>query len=277
MDTNDNLKTCHDEVIGILVVKDGNGFIRRTKDHQQRFVSIPYYLSNQTAFKRPILFVTESPHVEEFKVGQVYDCLTQELVHARPVNGVTGNNIRQYLIGLLLGIKLTLEDGYYPIIVINALQEQCSLGQDTALYRTRNFIKYWPSRIEYLQKRLQELDPIIAINACTAGDFYLMREGKMTQTKAFSSGRRQDFEQAFSLLLFEEFGYSDAVNSSDDKLVFMGSFDLAGLVMKELYDAYNPRHILLKKSTHPSAWARSNQLPQLRECGTRLRTLFKIN
>lgn len=68
----------------------------------------------------------------------------------------------------------------------------------------------------------------------------------MTQTKAFSSGRRQDFEQAFSLLLFEEFGYSDAVNSSDDKLVFMGSFDLAGLVMKELYDAYNPRHILLK-------------------------------
>lgn len=67
MDANDNLKTCHDEVIGILVVKDGNRFVRKTKNHQQRFVSIPYYLSNQTAFKRPILFVTESPILKSLK------------------------------------------------------------------------------------------------------------------------------------------------------------------------------------------------------------------
>lgn len=249
-----DLKVCRDEVLAVLMVRGGQYQLRKTANYDTCFVGLDAYDKFKDRFKKPIVVVTESPHIEEFIVHGVRDILTGEHVHARPVNGATGRNIRDYLAGLLFREQISLEDGNYPVIVINALHEQCSLGvKDTCVHRTKNFLRLWADRKVFLEQRLSAIEPLLVINACTVGDFYTENG-----SSAYSSGNRNTFEQHFIDLVQQQTGLSIAQsnqNITEQCIGASGSIDLAGLTMFVIDKVYNGR-TLIAKTTHPAAWSR---------------------
>jgi len=243
------LKICEDEIFGVLSVCSGDYSFRRSCEYQSKFWPIEAYIANKDKCNRPIALIIESPHIKEFVGVHIKNMVTEQIVNARPVNGATGRNILQQLHLLLKKLPLKLSDGNYPVLVINAIQLQCSRGADTLIYRTRDFIHYWPSCRASLVNRLSRLTPSLVINACTKGDFYIANDdGQIVNIKAYNSG----FASNFKRLLNKEFGYQQ-VNSGGE-LQFMGTFDLSGLVMHQLYDIYKTSDIPIYKTTHPASW-----------------------
>lgn len=103
-----------------------------------------------------IIIILESPHVDEFK-GE-----------AAPAKGLTGKNIRKYILEVF-GLKKDTEKG---LIIINAVQYQCSLGLPTQYLRDKVFQTVWSSGgKEKFKQRLKsayrEDDDIF--NCCTKG------------------------------------------------------------------------------------------------------------
>lgn len=100
--------------------------------------------------------VLESPHIDEFQG------------HIGPAKGPTGTNIARFLTKVH-----GLEDmGQRSLILVNAVQFQCSLGHPTHIFRDRIFRQGWSdggaldfaSRIGALF-----LEGDIVVNACTKG------------------------------------------------------------------------------------------------------------
>lgn len=250
------MKTCKDEVIAVVEVRETSISIRRTKEYETKFVGLETFHEYKNKCKEPIVIVTESPHVEEFNVFGVNDLTTNKLVSSRPVNGTTGENIMSCLVTLLNNSMLSFPDGDYPVIVVNALQEQCSEGEDPKRHRTKNFIKLWESRKHFLVERLGSLEPCIVLSSCTVGDFFL-ENGE----SAYQSGERTSFEEHFRSLLNNDFNLSKSENSST--YTFLDSFDLSGLVLSAIHDTYGNRDMYIYKTSHPAAW--SHRSPNLRK------------
>ncbi len=240
------MKVCHDEVIAIVSVRHSQISIRRPKEYQTKFIGLDTYVIHQHKYHWPILLVTESPHIEEFKVFGVTDFSSGLPVNARPVNGLTGQNIMTQLVSLLSGQNILIVDGDYPVIVINALQEQCSEGRNTLDLRTRNFIRLWPQRRGHLVDRLTMLNPCAVFCSCTVGDFRLT-DG----LAAYSAGSREVFETHFIQLL-NEFNLVESNRSSP--YGFLGSRDLSGLVLNVIEQVYGQRQTPIFKTTHPASW-----------------------
>jgi hypothetical protein len=129
---------------------------------------ISTFLSNQDDFlrlpvnERPedircLIMILESPHIEEYKVNP-----------AEPVKGTTGRNIREYILSVN-GLS-----GYnnYGLIIVNAIQYQCSLGQSTKYFRDDMFKSMWKDGGEnsFIQRLigLYKTDDVI-VNCCTKG------------------------------------------------------------------------------------------------------------
>ncbi|MCE7537747.1 hypothetical protein [Aliivibrio fischeri] len=250
-------KVCDDEIFGVFVVKNSNIQFRRTLNHKSIFVGLNEYQKHINIYQRPILIVTESPHVDEFVVNGLKDLTTGLPVNSRPVNGFSGSKIEEYGLYILQKLSITLPDGLYPLVVINALQEQCSEGQNPKRLRTRNFIKLWPNRMDYFERRIQNWNPIAIINACTAGDFYLKADsGELTMKGAVDGTNRSVFNRNFRELLEKEFQYVETQRLDDIEtpLIFMGDISLSGLVMYVIDSVYNNTETLIYKTSHPSAW-----------------------
>lgn len=87
--------------------------------------------------KNKIVIILESPHKDEFNGTNV----------GSPASGATGRNISKYLKVCLLKIikkhtNIKLE-GNYDLILMNSLQQQCSMGFSTSHFRTLSFIGLW--------------------------------------------------------------------------------------------------------------------------------------
>ncbi len=261
-----DVKRCNDEVIAVIKVSHSKAKIRRPKSYPDKFLGIDSYLAHQSRYQRPVLIVTESPHIEEFNVRNLRDFYSNTIVEARPVNGVTGMNILLHLAGLLEDANVFPCDGYYPVIVMNALQEQCSQGdRDTGKYRTRNFIRLWGSQKVYLEHRLEQIEPLIVLCSCTVGDFNLSNG-----MNAYYEGNRTLFEQRFEMLLKEEL---QLMPSTDHKSYsFLGCKDLSGLVLGVLDSVFATKNIPIYKTTHPSSWR--NRTPALRKYNNQIRFTF---
>lgn len=106
-----------------------------------------------------IIMVLESPHADEF-IGE-----------PAPAKGFTGEMIRRHLSEAISVDSLQS----YDLILINAIQHQCSLGVSTDLYRDRIFRTTWNaggresfvSRIKHLYRPGD-----IVVNCCTKGNDY---------------------------------------------------------------------------------------------------------
>jgi hypothetical protein len=129
------------------------------------FVEVPLTEGRTPAQKRTsepcILLILESPHKEEF-VGE-----------PGPAKGFTGEMIKQHL-GTVLGLP-DLEN--YGLILVNAIQHQCSLGSNTTVYRDRIFRAVWSNGgAENFQNRIVSIFQVgdLIVNCCTKGnDFEL--------------------------------------------------------------------------------------------------------
>ena len=114
----------------------------------------------QPALERPsqpaVVLVLESPHVREFanEVG--------------PAQGTTGTNIARYL-EMVPGLGAA---GSHGLILVNAIQFQCSLGCATKLHRDRIFLTAWrrggrDDLCERIQRIYRSGDTLVC--ACTKG------------------------------------------------------------------------------------------------------------
>ena len=129
------------------------------------FVEVPLSEGRTPAQKRTsepcILLILESPHKEEF-VGE-----------PGPAKGFTGEMIKQHL-ATVLGLPHIQN---YGLILVNAIQHQCSLGSNTTVYRDRIFRAVWSNGgAENFQNRIVSIFQVgdLIVNCCTKGnDFEL--------------------------------------------------------------------------------------------------------
>lgn len=130
-----------------------------------------------------IVIVLESPHKDEYIFNE-----TQKQ-YIGPALGTTGQNLLNWLPSVLINYvpteidkktgtakcieKHNIKLEKYAIKLVNAVQYQCSLGQDTELFRDKVFSKMWknPDVRKSFGKRLKESKPCIIINCCTKGDY----------------------------------------------------------------------------------------------------------
>jgi len=138
-------RSCPDQYLGPL-----NEIFGRT--------GFPLRVAAAERTKQPcVVMVLESPHVDEF-IGTF-----------GPAKGFTGDMIRNHLQDALR--DLTLEG--LGLILINAIQYQCSLGTDTSLYRDLIFRAVWAGGgREQFCSRLQSVvrSGDILMNCCTKGN-----------------------------------------------------------------------------------------------------------
>lgn len=155
-------RSCPDQIVGSIKVTDGkihnpssncagNDFLER--------INLP---SNLTQTSRNIILILESPHIKEFEGAP------------RPAAG-NGPGEAGYAIRNLFSAVCSiheLSNGNYSLILMNAIQYQCSLGNINK-YRDNVFIKCWSEFAENnFLDRLTEIykkDDLI-INACTVGN-----------------------------------------------------------------------------------------------------------
>lgn len=154
-----NAERCPDQYVGLV---DKTGYRRGpcTSDFAVR--QPPCERPSNTP---PIVMILESPHIKEFPKKKFVG----------PARGTTGTFIRKHLAQAFRPLPL-LNDVHRPLILMNAIQHQCSLGQGPKLYRDAVFCLMWAEcevRIDFI-RRLRgytQDEGALVVNACTSGCF----------------------------------------------------------------------------------------------------------
>lgn len=126
------------------------------------------------------LIVLESPHKEE------YESNTDDIKIPMPAMGETGKKLHLFLPKYINRIKATIESetiskgiGYvdikneiYRVLLVNAIQYQCSLGEDTVKYRTSVFCEMWRKEEvkDNFKSRIDWDNVKVVLNCCTNGN-----------------------------------------------------------------------------------------------------------
>jgi hypothetical protein len=137
---------CPDQYVGLI-----SSFQKQAIDFPCRKL-----VDTRPNHKGCLIMVLESPHINEFK-GE--PC---------PANGPTGKLIREHILNVI-GLS---EYSQHGLIIVNAIQYQCSLGYSTKKYRNKVFISCWESGgQENFVKRLNNVvrDGDTIVNCCTLG------------------------------------------------------------------------------------------------------------
>jgi len=152
-------------VVNILENQKNNIESRVCRDQYVGKISRFIHTNNDfnRTFERPenvdvLILILESPHIDEYKGSPA------------PAKGKTGQNIRKYLEEILRNNNINND---YEVLIMNAIQYQCSLGKNTKCYRNEIFINVWENEgknnfQDRLSKIVQEND--IVINGCTKGN-----------------------------------------------------------------------------------------------------------
>ena len=122
----------------------------------------------ETSNNKRIVVILESPHKEEYKFLNLYKAIKLPQLPSMPAMGHTGTKLQENFIN---SVKVFLKDGCYDIILMNGVQYQCSLGDDTDKHRDRIWLKMWleEEKDKDLIRRLEEYKPDIIFNLCTNG------------------------------------------------------------------------------------------------------------
>lgn len=108
-------RVCPDQYVGrVLEIEAAGGIVLRSS-------------ASCRPDENALLLVLESPHIQEFKEQPA------------PAQGKTGISIAKFL-RKVPGLDATTG---YPVILINAIQYQCSLGMPTARFRDKVFVAVW--------------------------------------------------------------------------------------------------------------------------------------
>ncbi|MGH8158260.1 MAG: hypothetical protein ACREPQ_09080 [Rhodanobacter sp.] len=149
-------RRCPDQCVGTWKDFDKNdGF--RFPDSERKEVG-----SSGDDRKR-LIIVLESPHRDEFSKRFA------KRDEPGPAFGVTGRNIRNYIWAVLKGVEIP-EDT--EVVLMNAIQYQCSLGEKTGVCRDEVFDKLWWNKGEGdFENRIRDLARLgdVIFNCCTRG------------------------------------------------------------------------------------------------------------
>lgn len=171
---------CNDQFVAIIeITNDKVSFIENDILSDNRIKKHKYYKSTQND---TIAIILESPHKKEF----------EKETNIGPALGQTGFNISNYLLGNLAKLisindlhnegvyfnkNTNIENGKYKLLLINAVQFQCSLGILHGVKNKENrdeiFEKFFENddaKNDFL-KRLKQHNPKIIINCCTGGHY----------------------------------------------------------------------------------------------------------
>lgn len=139
------VRLCPDQYVGLATSIEANGAFLVRQPASERQTTQPC-----------ILLVLESPHISEFR-GK-----------PNPANGTTGISIARYL-QRVPGLESI--DGF-GLILINAVQYQCSLGKSPKIFCDKVFWEVWEGAgqkdFAARLKRLHRPGDIV-VNCCTKG------------------------------------------------------------------------------------------------------------
>lgn len=161
-------KKVDDEIIGqmkFLSDKVKWGFVKRA--------------DYEAVFRKPnndlnIAVILESPHIDEFDIKN----LTDEngiLISSRPLNNPKSRKglkemLNQNLSTILDNRLYNLKNEALNIVLINAIQNQCSLGFATKYFRDEHFLTLWKEKSNDFEERIKKINPFLIINCCTNGN-----------------------------------------------------------------------------------------------------------
>lgn len=189
-DVNYQKGKCEDQYVGLLQIERKNARFSKwiktslTDDENdinvQNRINLHKELDNKLNI--PVLAIMlESPHKNEYKNE-----------YSMPACGKTGYNLYKFLPKYLNCINSTLESkdeskgigyidiksGIYRVLLINAIQYQCSLGQKIKSYRNKVVEKMWANDIvkKDFESRIASYKLNIVINCCTSCDLNLRKK-----------------------------------------------------------------------------------------------------
>ena len=169
-------RICFDEVVGIIENKSNSWKFKRRQDFCDFFVPAnefdKYYGPEIGA---PLIFVLECPHEKEFLNHSLKIFKSDLEVFSRPANGRTKKYFDAYVEEVLLNLSVPLDSKPHPVIIMNAVRFQCSLGKPIKNCRSLYFEKFFDGNMfEFSKKmlyyRIKQIQPWIVINATTRGN-----------------------------------------------------------------------------------------------------------
>ncbi|AOZ11215.1 hypothetical protein [Cupriavidus malaysiensis] len=138
---------CPDQYVGAVSFSGGSFHVepRETASHDKDFT---HRLSARGIRSRNprLIMVLESPHLAEFGISTRGKVDPVKHADPGPARGPTGTRIRQKLGLQQVGASenFHLKEGQeLDLLLVNAIQHQCSLGEKTSQYRDRVFEHLW--------------------------------------------------------------------------------------------------------------------------------------
>ena len=155
-----------EQIVSNTVALQGRPFEMRVCPDQYlggltKIIGNTQFPTRESVINRPsspcLIMILESPHVDEF------------VDNPGPAKGFTGEMIRKYLPNAL---GRPVQEGM-GLVLLNAVQYQCSLGSNTVVYRDRIFRAAWTQGGE--ENFLSRLQSVIIpgdliMNCCTKGN-----------------------------------------------------------------------------------------------------------
>lgn len=169
------IEPCPDQVRGRLVngVYEDKDIKRVTNfvDYELSKERLPFAKLGNEKLESVMAIILESPHTDEFELKD------GKLKAIGPAQGKTGIRFKEKFEDILKGsdIYQNIKEGIYPIVILNAIQFQCSCGNNLQVYknkkaRDKNWVACFKSEcLNDLKLRLQALQPCAIINLCTKG------------------------------------------------------------------------------------------------------------
>lgn len=177
-------RKCEDQFVGLLKVERRNArfckwlkcSLEKEKRQNRQKLHDELFAYNDIPI---ILIVLESPHKDEFET------LKYNIEKPMPAMAITGDNLFKLLPKYMNRINATSEhvgvsrgmgyvdmpSGIYRVLLVNAIQYQCSLGDEPKKYRNKIFNSMWNNEIvrQDFINRISINNVKVIINSSTGG------------------------------------------------------------------------------------------------------------
>lgn len=232
-----SFQICEDNFVGTFTKdnKDNNELwfcrdLRIKNSNKIKITSNELESARKNGYKT-LLIVLESPHVEEYN--------KKFPIAPAPALGSTGCNLDKYFLGI---ISEYIPEGKYHVILSNAIQYQCSLGEDTEKYRDRVWLKLWLCKDfdRNFFNRIEFYRPDVIVNLCTKG-----------------SHKKDPLAPARTKTVINEKYLESICNNKvhiNKTCEINGKITLNDLVQLEINKYSKGKSVISFQGTHPSSW-----------------------
>ncbi|MCI6730736.1 MAG: hypothetical protein MR487_00185 [Lachnospiraceae bacterium] len=222
---------CNDNFVGTI---DGNNIdLNFCKEKREEFIKNNSIDDIVDDGSENIIVILESPHISE------YEHADEGFI--APAIGKTGDYLQKYFYKCIK--RILLPNIRYNVILMNAIQYQCSLGFETKKFRDKNWCDLWfnYNKSNDFINRLTSYNPNIIINACTIGG-HIERESDATIKKPGLKYIKN--------IIHDQEKYQKTKEKLKE-LNMKEKYTLKGYVEAEIINVQN---VQILHSSHPSSW-----------------------